>query len=117
MYPQDFYLRETNISIGGSDMEYLVIGEAIEGVKTKDIMENAKAGLEYRRGLREKGKILYFGNFTGRRGGCAIYNVENHMELHELLHNDPMYRFMDFKVIPLTPADKMIELIEKIHKD
>lgn len=80
-------------------------------------MEHAKAGLLYRKGLKESGKIIYFGNFTGRRGGCAIYDATDHVELHELLHNDPMYKYMDFEVMPLTPAEATMELIERVHGD
>lgn len=98
-------------------MEYLVIGEPLEGVKTKKIMDKAKDGLQYRKNLKNSGKIIYFGNFTGRRGGCAIYNAGDHVELHELLHNDPMFKYMKFEVIPLTPAEKTIELIERVHRD
>lgn len=98
-------------------MEYLVIGEPLGGVRTKKIMEKARDGLEYRSGLKDSGKIIYFGNFTGRRGGCAIYSAGDHVELHELLHNDPMYKFMDFEVIPLTPAGETLKLIEKMHRD
>jgi muconolactone D-isomerase len=97
-------------------MEYLVIGRPLEGIKAKKIMDKAKAGLEYRDGLKSDGKIIYFGNFTGRRGGCAIYDAKDHVELHELLHADPMYKYMKFEVTPLTPAKKTIELIERVHK-
>jgi muconolactone D-isomerase len=96
-------------------LEYLVIGEPSEDAK--EIMKKAKAGLEYRSELKRKGKIVYFANFTGRRGGCAIYNVKSHAELHELLHNDPMYSFMEFNVIPLTPPEETIKLIERLHRD
>jgi|Deesub1362A_J573_1020465.scaffolds.fasta_scaffold00023_71 muconolactone D-isomerase len=97
-------------------MEYLVIGEQLECVETEKIMEIAKSGLEYRNSLKKSRKILYFGNFTGKRGGCAIYNVKDHIELHKLLHEDPMYKFMKFDIIPLTPPEKVIELIDKIHE-
>lgn len=110
-------LLKSNKNTGGGIIEYLVIGEPLEGVKIKKVMDKAKAGLEYRKGLKESGKIIYFGNFTGKRGGCAIYDAADHVELHELLHNDPMYRYMEFEVMPLTPADRTIELIERVHKD
>ncbi len=97
-------------------MEYLVVGEPISGVKTKKIMEKAASGIEYRARLKEDGKIIYFANFTGRRGGLAIYDVASHVELHELLHNDPMYKHMDFEVTPLTPGENVLELIERVHK-
>jgi muconolactone delta-isomerase len=98
-------------------MEYLVVGRPLHRVKSKHIIKNARAGIEYRKGLQDRGKIIYFANFTGRRGGLAIYDTASHEELHELLHDDPMYRYMRFEVTPLTSGDKVLEIMEKVHRD
>jgi hypothetical protein len=44
-------------------MEYLVIGRPLEGIKSKSIMERVIDGLEYRKKLKNSGKIVYFGNY------------------------------------------------------
>ena len=58
---------------------------------------------------RQQGKILAAGGLAGGKGGCAIFNVESAEELHTLARQMPLFRFLDWEIIPLIPVEYALE--------
>ncbi len=55
--------------------------------------------------LKKKGKFREAYRMSGRKGGIAIANVENHGELNRLLSNMPLYPWLDTEAIPLISME------------
>lgn len=61
----------------------------------------------------EEGKILAGGKFAGRRGECAIFEVESPDELDDLVRHLPLFPFLEWEVIPLRSAEDALASAQK----
>ena len=58
---------------------------------------------------KEEGKILAGGAMAGRRGGCAIFDVDSSDALHTLISKMPLFPFIAWEIIPLISSESALE--------
>jgi len=58
---------------------------------------------------KQKGKILAGGALAGRRGGCAIFDVDSIDEIHTLISQMPLFPFIQWEIIPLISSEYALE--------
>jgi muconolactone D-isomerase len=62
---------------------------------------------------RQRGKVLAGGKLAGRKGGCAIFDVESLEELDILVSRLPMFPFVELEITPLTPPEHALEWLKR----
>jgi muconolactone D-isomerase len=61
----------------------------------------------YSQGLQRAGKWPHIWRIVGEYANVSIFDVESNDELHQLLSQLPLFRYMDIEVTPLAthPSD------------
>jgi muconolactone D-isomerase len=64
-----------------------------------DLLATEKA---YSQGLQREGKWPHLWRVVGEYSNLSVFNVSDNAELHELLWNLPLFRYMRIAVTPLA---------------
>lgn len=57
---------------------------------------------EYSQSLQHAGKWVHIWRIVGQYSNISIFDVESPDELHEILWNLPLFRYMTIEILPLT---------------
>lgn len=56
----------------------------------------------YGQSLQRSGKWLHIWRVTGQYANISIFDVADNEELHQILLNLPLYRYMTIEIVPLN---------------
>lgn len=94
-------------------MRYLVITELPSGMAPEMIGQLIEPSYRYQYELTKAGRIEAAYVIVGKKANVAIYNVENHAELLDVLTGDPLGNFQEHTIYPLVSPDEAQKSVQK----
>lgn len=100
-------------------MLFLVSGEADASTEpTPEFLQASRDTLEQLGAMEKAGTVKGGGVFIGPLGVCFVVDCASNEDLHLVLTTLPSFRYAEWKVMPLIPFHRDIEmsLDEAIHR-